>query len=341
VYPAWSFYKSLEYFVDLALIAAIITAVQDIKTLKTLLDWTWLLLIVLLLSVWFWVVVWPEEAVVHKIGLLGVQIHGVWPAMETNGVGELGAILGVVGFSRLLFSQSGSSRRFYFMVFAFSFFTIIFAQSRSPLTAFILAIPVVLFMSKRIGALALAFTVATIVFSFTSASEPMWEYFQRGQKDREFESLSGRTLLWNAGWELVREEPIRGYGAYAGARFTGITEQMGTRGSSILNTWMEILLGVGFPGLLLTTTAFLGIWVILCRSTWQSATHVLVHRLGVEILGVLTVILIRSMFSPQVIWHPPVTFLLVVGYTEFVRRSASKQTYENPYSPQLLSAAWR
>jgi O-antigen ligase len=334
-------YKSIEYLVDLGLIAAIVTAVRDIETVKTLIDWTWLLLTVLLLSVWFWVVVLPEEAILQNIGLLGLQIHGVWPALETNGVGELGAILGIVAFVRLLFSNNNNSRLIYFLVLVFSFSTVIFAQSRSPLTAFILAIPVVLFISKRIGGLALAIVTAIILLFSTSASEPIWEYFQRGQKDREFESLSGRTTLWNVGWELVREQPFTGYGAYAGARFTGIVERMGTGGSSILNTWMEILLGVGFPGLLLTTTAFLGIWVILCRNAWQNINSGSVHRLGVELLGILTIISVRSMFSPQVIWHPPITFLVVVGYAEFVRRLATKQTYEDSYSPQFLSAAWR
>lgn len=44
VYPSWSLYKSTEYFVDLALMAAIVTAAKDIKSVKTLVDWTWLLL---------------------------------------------------------------------------------------------------------------------------------------------------------------------------------------------------------------------------------------------------------------------------------------------------------
>lgn len=340
VYPSWSLYKSIEYLVDLSLMAAIVAVSQNVQNLKTLFDWTWSLLGMLLMTVWFWVIVWPEEAILRKIGLLGIQIHGVWPAMETNGVGELAAVVGIVSFTRLLFLRP-RERLFYSLAFLFSFVTLVFAQSRSPLTAFLLGITVVLFVSRRIGWLSLAFTGAAIVFSFTSASESLWEYFQRGQNDKEFESLSGRTLLWNAGWELFKAQPLLGYGAYAGARFTGITEQMGSGGSSILNTWMEIILGVGLPGFLLIVTVFLRIWFILSRITWQTAGHELAHRLGVEALGVLTIITVRSMFSPQLIWHPPITFFVVLGYVELVRRLAINAIYETPVSPQLLSAARR
>lgn len=340
VYPSWTLYKTLEYLVDLALIAAIVVVSLNVHIMKSLFDWTWALLGILLMTVWFWVIVWPEEAILRKIGLLGMQIHGVWPAMETNGVGELAALLGLVSFTRLLLLNR-KERLFYAVVFLFSFVTLVFAQSRSPLTAFGLGVTVVLFVSRRVGWLSLATVGAAIVFSFTSASESVWEYFQRGQKDKEFESLSGRTLLWGAGWELFKVQPFLGYGSYAGARFTGITEQMGSGGSSILNTWMEIILGVGLPGFILIASVFIRIWVILSRLTWQTTDQELIHQLGVEAIGVLTIISVRSMFSPQLIWHPPITFFVVLGYAEVVRRLAINSIYETPTSPQLLSTTRR
>ena len=332
VFPSWSLYKSIEYLVDIFLLAAIVEMTREANKAKTLFDWTWLLLGLFLTTVWFWVIVWPEEAILGNIGLLGTQIHGVWPAMESNGVGELAAILGIVAFSRLLFSHS-KNRLFYISAFLFAFITLLFAQSRSPLTAFLLGIPIVLFVSRRIGGLALAFAGAIVLLSFTSASEPMWEYFQRGQKDREFDSLSGRTGLWNASWEFIKQQPLTGYGAYAGSRFTGINDAMGTGISSILNTWLEVLLGVGMPGFLLLLMVFFGVWIILCRNTWQSPPDSTVHQLGIEAVGVLTIISIRSMFSPQLIWHPPTTFFLVLGYAELVRRLVKSRVYETSISP--------
>jgi O-antigen ligase len=340
VYPSWTLYKSIEYLVDIFLLSAIVEMTREANKVKTLFNWTWLLLGVLLTTVWFWVIVWPEEAIHRKIGLLGIQIHGVWPAIETNGVGELAAILGIVSFNRSLFSHA-RNRLFYLSAFLFAFITLLFAQSRSPLTAFFLAIPIVLFVSRRIGGLALAFIGAVVLLSLTSASEPMWEYFQRGQKDRDFESLSGRTILWNAGWELIKQQPLTGYGAYAGTRFTGITDAIGTGNSSILNTWLEVLLGVGIPGSLLLLIVFFRVWVTLCRSTWTTSHYDVSHQLGVEALGVLTVISVRSMFSPQLIWHPPITFFVVLGYAELIRRLAKPRVYENSISPQLLPPTGR
>ena len=332
VYPSWSLYKSIEYLVDIFLLAAIVEMTREVNKAKTLFDWTWLLLGLLLTTVWLWVIVWPEEAILRNIGLLGIQIRGVWPAMEANGVGELAAILGLVAFSRLLFSNA-NTRLFYFSAFLFAFITLLFAQSRSPLIAFFVGIPITLFVSRRIGGLALAFVGTILLLAFTSASEPMWEYFQRGQKDREFDSLSGRTVLWNAGWELIKQEPLTGYGAYAGTRFTGVTDAIGIGNSSILNTWLEVLLGVGIPGFLLLLIVFFRVWVTLCRTTWKTSHYDVAHQLGVETVGVLTIISVRSMFSPQLIWHPPITFFLVLGYAELVRRLVKRRVYENSISP--------
>jgi O-antigen ligase len=139
--------------------------------------------------------------------------------------------------------------------------------------------------------------------------------------------------LWNAGWELIKQEPLTGYGAYAGTRFTGITDAMGTGTSSILNTWIEVLLGVGMPGFLLLLIVFFLVWVTLCRTTWKTSQYDVTHQLGVEAVGVLTVISVRSMFSPQLIWHPPITFFLVLGYAELIRRVVKRRVYENSISP--------
>lgn len=87
----------------------------------------------------------------------------------------------------------------------------------------------------------------------------------------------GRTNLWALGWKLFLEQPFSGYGAYAGTRFTGITDVMEVANSSILNTWFEAALGVGIPGTLLVLGAFWGVWIILLKCAWLSQRDTLVH----------------------------------------------------------------
>src|SRR5438874_1774165 len=77
VFPAFTAYKACEYFVDVALLAAIIAELRSLSDLKSLYDCTWVLLASLLASVWLGVVLAPGEAVVRGIGVTGVQIYGV------------------------------------------------------------------------------------------------------------------------------------------------------------------------------------------------------------------------------------------------------------------------
>lgn len=339
VHPLWSLYKSTEYLVDLALIAAIVTSIKTEQEFKGLFDWTWILLGLLAGTVWLGVFLWPDQAIDREVGLLGFSIRGVFPAMETNGVGEIGAILGAIAFTRLLLGSDG--KPFYWITFFIALATLICSQSRSPLTGFSVAILVILFSARRLGFAFFFPLVILTVLSLTSGFDFGYDFFLRGQRDEDFESLSGRTHLWALGWEMFKEQPITGYGAYAGTRFTGITDTMGSGNSSILNTWLEILLGVGLPGGLLVLGALCGVWAILLKRSFNEIKGTLPHHLTVEALGILAIISVRSMFTAQLIWHPPITFLLVLGYAEFIRRQFKKGHYENTPGPQLLSAAWR
>ena len=328
-YPLWTLYKSTEYLVDIALITAIIGSVHTAREFKTFFDWTWILLGILIGSVWLGIVIWPELAIIRNVGILGFSIRGVFPAFETNGVGELGAILGAVAFTRLLWVTEG--KIFYFLILLIALVTLVCAQSRSPLTGFLLALPVILFSSRRIGLLFLLPLLALALFAFLSAPDHLEGFFLRGQREEDFQSLSGRTNIWALGWEMFKERPLFGYGAYAGARFSGLADTMGTGNSSILNTWFEIVLGVGLAGGVLVLGAFLGLWTMLTGFAWSARRGTLVHWLSVEALGILTIVSVRSIFTVQIIWHPPVMFLLMLGFAEFIRRTYLRWPHENTF----------
>src|SRR5713226_600154 len=334
VYPMWTLYKSIEYLVDLALIAAVVVSVKTVEEFKTLFDFNWVILSFLIGTVWLGVAVWPEGAIIHQ-GLLGVQIQGVLPAMETNGVGDLGAVLGVVTLARLLFPTK--HRRFYLVVFFISMATLVLSQSRSPLTGFLVALILVLFAARRICVIALFAVLLPAVLSVTHLGDLFWEFFQRGQTSKVFESLSGRVQLWELAWDLFKEQPLIGYGAYAGARFGVIANLRATAGSSILNTWLEVLIGTGLLGLMPFVGAFLGVWMVLLHFAARVRHGTVVHRLQVEAIGVLAVLSVRSVFTSELIWHPPSNFFLVLGYAELLRRAYREQVYEANYGSATIS----
>lgn len=321
IYPLWTLYKSVEYLIDLALIAAILFSAKSINDFKILFDWTWLLVGLLAASAWIGILIWPEYALRRDVGVLGIQLAGVLPAMETNKVGELGAILGIVAFNRFLFMKD---KRFYFVIFLIAMATMILAQSRSPVTGFFIAVSLMLFAARRIGPFALMVMLMFLLLSLTGIADTFWEYFLRGQSREQFSSLSGRTYGWALGWELFKLNPLVGFGAYAGGRFAVLTElgqNMSTgEWSSVLNTWLEILIGVGLAGVVFVVAAFLRTWKNLLEATLSSKNGTLIHCLAVEAIGILALISVRSMFTTNIFWHPPLIFFLVMGYAEFLYR---------------------
>jgi len=52
VRPSWTFYKSVEYLVDLAAIAAVIGTVRSLQEYRKLVNWTWTLLGLLVATAW-------------------------------------------------------------------------------------------------------------------------------------------------------------------------------------------------------------------------------------------------------------------------------------------------
>ncbi|MGI9533426.1 MAG: O-antigen ligase family protein [Thermodesulfobacteriota bacterium] len=332
VYPEWTLYKSTEYLIDVALIAAIVVAAKSINDFKTYFDLTWLLIGLLMLSAWIGLIIWPG-LYRYDVGMIGLQLGGVIPAMETNKVGELGAILAIVALNRFLFLKD---KKFYFIIFLVSIVTLIFSQSRSPITGFLVAVPIMLFAAKKIGPVVLASMMVFSVLLLTGIIDTFVQFFMRGQDPEYFANLSGRTVMWARGVEVLKESPLVGFGAYAGSRFAVLVKLGIYDGSSILNTWLEILLGVGIIGAIFVVTAFFRTWFVIVKSALRSNTGSLTHCLAVEAIGVFALISVRSIFTTVIIWHPPIIFLLVVAYSEYLHRFLRKNRIKNmTYSKSL------
>jgi O-antigen ligase len=333
VYPVWTLYKSLEFLTDLALLAAIVATVRSLREYRTLFDWTWVLYGSLVLVVWGEVLLWPAEAIEHNRGLLGIAISGVVPAVASNAVGRLGAILGIVATIRLL--RPTAHRGFYAMTLLLSLASLVFAQSRGALAGFLAALLVTLIaMRRRAIFMAVLLTLVVALFNPT-LRDVAWRYVLRGQEPELFHSLSGRTDWWEIAWQRFHDSPLVGYGGYAGPRFAVLATISGESTTSTLhNAWLDVLLGTGVLGFVLLIAAVLAVCTIL----WRVRSHALHEtepgRLWLEAAGLLTVLLVTSMVTTELIWHPPLFLLLIVGYTQHLRRRSPVVTV--PSFPQIL-----
>jgi O-antigen ligase len=345
VLPASTLYKSVEYstmFVLFALTASLITLTirnsrDQMLALKSIFDWNWFLIFVLLLTVYLGVVALPEYAIMQDVGMLGFSLSGALPAISANGVGQLAAILGVVALVRML--HRPRSTIMYVPVLLGCLVTMVLSQSRSPILAFVLAAAVVLIASRRFGILALLGGAASVVM-LSAYGQTIHEFMRRDQSEGNLQTLSGRTTYWESSLEAVRDAWLNGYGANAGGKY--ILSALGEGASTVHNTYVEVLLDTGVVGLALLLAGVVVAWFWLIRLRSYVMSDEIGRLLWFECLGVFTILTFRSAFTITFVWAPAVlVFGLIVVFVSVARRQVVQGPCASAPRAQLLPAAWR
>jgi O-antigen ligase len=321
VYPSWTLYKSLEYLVDIALLGAVLATVPSVEAYKSLFDWTWVLLSGLLATVWLGAFLWPDKAFPVVGGLIPVRIAGVLPALDQNDVGQAAAILAIAALSRMLFRSTRRRQIFYWVVLTCSGVTLVLSQTRAAIVGFVLGAALVLFLTRRVRLMSLLALTIFMLILFTNFTGVSGMFWQRGENEQTIEEFSGRLPVWELGWEKFLKQPIIGFGAYAGGRFVVTEGVVDPRWSSTLSDYIETMVGTGLCGLIPIIFVVVGTWWLLIRGLRSRGLSARGQQLTIEGIGVLAIITIRSFLSVNIIWHPAVAFILIVGYAEFLRRN--------------------
>ena len=289
----------------------------------------------LLLTVWAGVILWPGEALVPGGELLRFRIAGVLPRLDQDSVGESAAVLAMVALTRLQFlTPERGGRSFYWTLLTFGLITLVLSQTRAAIVGFVAGVTLVCFLSKRIAVSALLASIVVVLLSLTTAGDLLATYWQRGERPEVLQTFSGRLPLWEAAWEKFLQRPVIGYGAYAGARFAVLPKVGDTGLSSLLNSYLEVLVGTGICGLIPILLALAETWWLLTRTAAGSLSRPLERQLATEGIGVLTVITAHS--SVELMWHPALVFLVILGFAEFLRRS---QGYKTTFPAWAISAS--
>ncbi len=305
--------------VAIFLTGTILAECNSTRDLETLVDMTWVFFGILLVTVAIGVVVSPSNALLPSAGLLGYQVRGLFPAIASNGVGDISALLGVVSVSRL--SGSGTSRRWW-MLLIVATGVLLISQTRSAWLGFVLGTLLVLVMNGRLRALG-AILLGAVGLAATEAVDTIVAYLGRGQSVGLIRSLSGRFAYWEYAGDLLAESPVLGLGAYAAGRFAVLAVVGSDEVSSVHNAWVEVAVGVGLLGLTLLAALVLSVWARLLGAIRSLAGSPAERRLGVEMAGVLALETARSFFtSGALVWHPATRFLLAVLVAEWLWRFA-------------------
>jgi hypothetical protein len=333
VYWQWTFYKAVEYGVDVCMLAAAMYASKTTADYKKFFDWTWFLYGVMLLNVWFGCV-WDPQAALSKSGVfgeqgvpgLGVWLQGVIPDVSSNQIGEYAACLTVVALCRLLpMNRKRENTTWYLFLFVASFVTVIFAQTRSAIGGLGVAIFLIYLLSSRVLQGAMIVCSSLFMVIVTGYGDYIFDYLKRGQSASEMESLSGRLEWWEVALRQVAMYPFTGLGMWAAARF-GVLAKLGfTQTATIHSDWIEIIVGTSAWGVIPVIILLTMSWWILIKNTISTRLNMEDRQLAYEGLAVLTVVSIRMFFGTDLSLHPPCHFFVALGAAEFLRRKLKRR----------------
>lgn len=317
IQPAWSAYKALEYFVDVFVAALIVSTCSSWGRFAVFWNWSLMILATELAAVWIGVAIHPSSALKGGVGSVGIQLQGIMPVVSANGVGELGAVIALIAVARLL--RPRGNRTMYWVAFVWGAGTMLLAQSRSPIAAFVVGLAVVLVAEGRVGWLWGVFVGALGVL-YSPLAGVVSDYLQRGQTLAAIGTLSNRTsVYWEPALVLLREHPWLGVGAYAGGRFAVVSQisatTVGTQqlASSVDNAYIEAAISTGAVGLGLMIAAVAAAGASVTRGVRRLQTSV-GRAFCTEALGLLAIQVMRGFFSSgPIIWHPATAFLMVVA----------------------------
>ncbi len=324
VFPSWTLYKSCEYLMDIALLAAILATIRSIEEFKGVFDWTWALYGLLVLSAWIGIVVDPKDALYSagfKIGLIGVRLDGVMPHVSANDLGTFAGILALLALCRILpVDGEKRDRLWYGFLFSISIATMVLAQTRTAFAGLLFGIFLILFFSRRFALSAvLSFFVMPLLL-LTSLGGLIWSFLERGDTEVQMQTLSSRTVWWSFALKKFMERPMTGLGAYAGGRFAVLAQLGQSKTSTMHSDFLEVLVGTGIWGMIPFLLALLLTWWFLARFLRRSDFMGTEQQLAYEALAILGLLTFRSFFGTGLCWHPPLHYLAILGLAEFLRR---------------------
>ncbi len=368
---SWTAYKSIEYLLDLSIVAVVLAIVRTSEEYKTFIDWTWVIAAAGVAWVWIGLPIWPGPTWFDES-----RLSGAIPVYSSNELGDTGAILMLVAAVRYWpLGGKCKHKMFYLLVGLMGAVTMIAAQTRSAFAGLVLAAVVVLYFARRfkiviISAMmtgpALVFAVAgetlarripypyrdmAPVALLISVGEKIMSYLQRDQSSAELLSMSSRLDWWSIAYRMFMMHPFTGLGAYAGSRFAILTD---VGAPQLHSDWLEVIVGTSIWGLAPFLISVVWIWVILIRNYRSNRISVSDKQVTLEMIGVMAMLTIHSFVNVEMTWHHPTLFLMILGWAEFMRRrmnartpaTAPAQLHMAPVpsqqlrEPQRLKARW-
>jgi len=273
---------------------------------------TYLLLIGVLFSI-IGYLIFPNEALQITSDFEGELGHksvwGIIPSINPNTLGQFSAMLSFVGVYYFLYLKKVKKAGLVFMIIGLAGQLI--AYSRTSIFAFAVIIIFLVIREKKLIYKVLILFLLPLIYIFESQ---LFDYISRGQDISQLSSMSGRTYMWQIGWDSVIANPIFGLGYYSGHKILDV--DIGMAFSSLDSTYLETLVEVGVLG-----SVFLFFFIF--KALYKSYRFSVISTVKKKSLWVLVafaymmIMVIRSLTGPTFqVFHIDLYFLLLIVITQ-------------------------
>jgi O-antigen ligase len=326
VRPPWTLYKSLEFLTDVFLLAVIVATLRTARAYAKLVNWTWILLGLLVASAWVGAIVDPADALFSdptiRIWALPARLVGVIPVVACNELSAISAVLALVALCRLFVDPEAQNKKgWYRLLLVAAVLTLLITQTRGAYAAFLIGLFLLFILTRRYRFAAAVGISSALVGSalllFTNFGKAAENFLLRGQSVDQASGISGRGEIWQDSFSKILEHPWLGYGGFAGARFAVFSQN--SIGASSLNSYIDSALNIGLWGPVILFIVVFAVGWSLLRSIDGSELSRVDSSLALEMFMAFIIILVSSFESGDLVTHPPLFFLTILGAAEILR----------------------
>ncbi len=318
---------SVDAFVSLwkgfEVLTLVLVAVSLAGQLRTAEDLSWLtnvanfLLFYVVLTVYVGVALYPGDAI-KDVAYLGVR--GLVPALNPSSVGTISSLLIVGAVGNLLHRwPSKQETAGIWVVLVAALGAMFLAHVRTPIFAAAVAIMLMLISGRHYRAM-LVTALISIGLVLAMSVDDILSYVYRGQSQEAFSGLTGRAYFWEMLRPWISSSPIIGNGYYAAQRILfGV--------NAVDNSYLEVLLGLGFLGLLVFLMPSLVAARDLLRTRPKSDTPIINKLLWTQLMGIFAILVIRGLSgSNYQVQHPLLVFYMLtqIGIAGLLRLNSQE-----------------
>lgn len=318
IYPQMSLFKSFEIF--LAVLLCIIGLTSPATRPDHFFCWNIKLMLLINVIIWIEAVVFPGLAwqdIPNATPVLSYMLNGVYPFVNSNTVGLVGAVLFLANFPRLFESRQAILPVLISCMIGLA--SLFFSYSRASLIGFIIAVTCSLLMLKRY-ILTLVITICLLLFAWGSTTRILaLDHLARGKEVKDIDTLSSyRVTMWK---NILKDRDVLivGYGYAAGFRYSDFDS--GHAHNSIFELYYNNgLIGV-LTWLLMIGSMCYGLFVV-----WRLQGHM---DFGwIAIVSVMIFLLIKAC-AASIFVYLDMQFFLLVSVIIFIERNW--QQYRHAY----------